>query len=89
MSTQAAEVFEGDDRQYSPTRLAGWLQEVNGPARTQPEQLTIAKLAGLPPAVQRPAGSLARQHRRTGFDRRGRHRRLSAAPADAPNRYRW
>lgn len=41
--------FEGDDRQYSPTRLAGWLQEVNGPDRIRPKQLTRAQLAGLSP----------------------------------------
>ncbi|MEJ8638994.1 AAA family ATPase [Streptomyces sp. MS2.AVA.5] len=43
----APDPFEGDDRQYSPTRLAGWLQEVNGPDRTCPEQLTRTQLAGL------------------------------------------
>ena len=43
------ESFEGDDRQYSPTRLAGWLQEVNGPGRVQPAQLTRAQLASLSP----------------------------------------
>nr|WP_257003375.1 hypothetical protein [Streptomyces sp. Alain-F2R5] len=41
--------FEGDDRQYSPTRLAGWLQEVNGPDRVKPKQLTRAQLASLSP----------------------------------------
>lgn len=41
--------FEGDDRQYSPTRLPGWLQEVNGSDRIQPRQLTRAQLAGLSP----------------------------------------
>ncbi|MET8337816.1 ATP-binding protein [Streptosporangium canum] len=41
--------FEGDDRQYSPTRLPGWLQEVNGPDRVQPEHLTRAQLADLSP----------------------------------------
>lgn len=39
--------FEGDDRQYSPTRLAGWLQLVNGPVRVQPERLSRAGLAKL------------------------------------------
>ncbi|MFB7149420.1 AAA family ATPase [Streptomyces sp. NPDC002248] len=43
------EPFEGDDRQYTPTRLTGWLQEVNGPARIQPPQLTRAQLADLSP----------------------------------------
>ncbi|MFJ8860242.1 ATP-binding protein [Streptomyces sp. NPDC102451] len=41
--------FEGDDRQYSPTRLPGWLQEVNGPDRVRPKQHTRAQLADLSP----------------------------------------
>ncbi|MGA5701117.1 hypothetical protein [Peterkaempfera bronchialis] len=41
------EPFEGDDRQYTPTRLPGWLQEVNGPDRIQPPQFTRAQLADL------------------------------------------
>ncbi len=50
MSTEdGIEPFEGDDRQYTPTRLTGWLQEVNGPDRIQPEQLTRAQLADLSP----------------------------------------
>lgn len=48
-TADGAEPFEGDDRQYSPTRLPGWLQEVNGPDRLQPEQLTRAQLAALSP----------------------------------------
>ncbi|MFH9944086.1 ATP-binding protein [Streptomyces murinus] len=48
MSTaDGIEPFEGDDRQYTPTRLPGWLQEVNGPGRIQPPQLTRAQLADL------------------------------------------
>lgn len=47
--TSGDEPFEGDDRQYSPTRLEGWLQEVNGPDRVQPDQLTYAHLADLAP----------------------------------------
>lgn len=43
------EPFEGDDLQYSPTRLAGWLQEVNRPERVQPGHLTRADLAQLSP----------------------------------------
>ncbi|MFJ1563738.1 ATP-binding protein [Streptomyces erythrochromogenes] len=43
------EPFEGDDRQYSPTRLSGWLQEVNGPDRIRPEQHTRAQLADMSP----------------------------------------
>ncbi|MFE9565219.1 ATP-binding protein [Streptomyces sp. NPDC006487] len=43
------EPFEGDDLQYSPTRLAGWLQEVNRPERVEPEHLTRAELAQLSP----------------------------------------
>jgi hypothetical protein len=39
--------FEGDDRQYTPTRLPGWLQEVHGPDRIQPPQFTRAQLADL------------------------------------------
>ncbi|MET7638644.1 AAA family ATPase [Streptomyces sp. NPDC005438] len=50
MSTaDGIEPFEGDDRQYTPTRLPGWLQEVNGPDRIQPPQLTRAQLADLSP----------------------------------------
>ncbi|EDY51754.1 AAA family ATPase [Streptomyces clavuligerus] len=41
--------FEGDDRQYSPTRLDGWLQEVNGPDRQRPEHYTRAQLAQMSP----------------------------------------
>ncbi|MFF7337358.1 AAA family ATPase [Streptomyces sp. NPDC008163] len=44
-----AEPFEGDDRQYSPTRLPGWLQEVYGPDRIRPEQLSRSQLADLSP----------------------------------------
>ncbi|WP_433191538.1 AAA family ATPase [Actinoallomurus sp. CA-150999] len=43
------EPFEGDDQQYSPTRLSGWLQEVNGPDRVKPECLTRGQLADLSP----------------------------------------
>ncbi|MEV6671077.1 ATP-binding protein [Streptomyces sp. NPDC051162] len=43
------EPFEGDDRQYSPTRLPGWLQEVFGPDRVRPPQYTRAQLADLAP----------------------------------------
>ncbi|MET7702721.1 ATP-binding protein [Streptomyces sp. NPDC005485] len=50
MSTaDGIEPFEGDDRQYSPTRLPGWLQEVNRPDRVQPEQLTRGQLTDLSP----------------------------------------
>ncbi|MCQ8769694.1 AAA family ATPase [Streptomyces telluris] len=48
-STGGSEPFEGGDRQYSPTRLPGWLQEVYGPDRTRPEQLSRARLAELSP----------------------------------------
>lgn len=37
--------FEGDDRQYSPTRLDGWLLEVNGPDRRQPDHLTRTQMS--------------------------------------------
>lgn len=48
MSTaDGIEPFEGDDRQYTPTRLPGWLQEVNGPDRIQPPQFTRVQLADL------------------------------------------
>lgn len=40
-------VFEGDDRQYSPTRLDGWLEVVNGPDRAQPPLLTSKQMAEL------------------------------------------
>lgn len=43
------EPFEGDDRQYSPTRLPGWLQEVNGPNRVRPEHHTMTQLAAMSP----------------------------------------
>ncbi|MFF8995607.1 ATP-binding protein [Streptomyces sp. NPDC014983] len=50
MSTaDSTEPFEGDDRQYTPTRLPGWLQEVNGPDRIQPPQFTRTQLAELSP----------------------------------------
>ncbi len=42
------DVFEGDDRQYSPTRLRGWLEFVNGPDRAQPQRLSAAQIAALP-----------------------------------------
>jgi AAA domain len=42
------DTFEGDDRQYSPTRLRGWLDFVNGPDRPRPEQLAAARIAALP-----------------------------------------
>ncbi|MEU9273896.1 ATP-binding protein, partial [Streptomyces sp. NPDC048341] len=48
-ATGGVEPFEGDDRQYSPTRLSGWLQEVNGSDRLQPEILTRSQLAELSP----------------------------------------
>jgi AAA domain len=41
-------VFEGDDRQYSPTRLRGWLEFVNGPDRVRPERLPATQIATLP-----------------------------------------
>ncbi|MEY9878438.1 hypothetical protein ABH931_007965 [Streptacidiphilus sp. MAP12-33] len=40
-------VFEGEDRQYSPTRLGGWLHIVDGPGRTRPPVLTRAQMAAL------------------------------------------
>ncbi|WP_316751075.1 AAA family ATPase [Streptomyces herbicida] len=43
------DVFEGDDRQYSPTRLDGWLELVNGPDRVQPPLLTRKQRADLSP----------------------------------------
>ncbi len=39
---------EGDDRQYSPSRLRGWLEFVSGPDRPRPEQLPAAVIAALP-----------------------------------------
>lgn len=33
----------GEDRQYTLTRLDGWLQMVQGPARTQPRRLAVAE----------------------------------------------
>lgn len=50
MSTAVAQgVFEGDDRQYSPTRLDGWLEFVDGPERVQPQQFSSTGLAALSP----------------------------------------
>ncbi len=50
MSTaDGIEPFEGDDRQYTPTRLPGWLQEVNGPDRIRPPQFTRAQFVNLSP----------------------------------------
>ncbi|MFE3144999.1 ATP-binding protein [Streptomyces scopuliridis] len=50
MSTASGiQPFEGDDRQYTPTRLSGWLQEVYGPDRIQPPHFTRAELADLSP----------------------------------------
>lgn len=50
MSTASGiEPFEGDDRQYTPTRLPGWLKEVYGPDRIQPPQFTRAQLGDLSP----------------------------------------
>ena len=50
MSTaDGIEPFEGDDRQYSPTRLPGWLQEVNGPAAPSLARFTRTQLADLSP----------------------------------------
>ncbi|MET8453997.1 ATP-binding protein [Streptomyces sp. NPDC005209] len=48
---EEAGVFEGDDRQYSPTRLEGWLEFVDGPERSQPETLSCSQLAALSPAA--------------------------------------
>jgi hypothetical protein len=42
------DAFEGDDRQYSPTRLRGWLEFVNGPDRIRPEHRSAAQIAALP-----------------------------------------
>ncbi|GAA4617266.1 AAA family ATPase [Actinoallomurus liliacearum] len=44
----APSLVEGDDRQYSPTRLSGWLEFVYGAARARPERLSVAQLAALP-----------------------------------------
>lgn len=41
--------FEGDGRQYSPTRLDGWLEFVNGPERVQRERLSGRDLSALCP----------------------------------------
>ena len=44
----APDVFEGDDRQYSPTRLRGWLEFVSGPDRARPRRLSGPEIAALP-----------------------------------------
>lgn len=46
-ATRERDTFEGDDRQYSPTRLRGWLEFVSGPDRLRPEQLPAARIAAL------------------------------------------
>jgi hypothetical protein len=48
MSTPA--VIAGEDRQYSMTRLDGWLRLVNGPARRRPPQLSGPEVKALPSA---------------------------------------
>jgi AAA domain len=47
VSADAIEPFEGSDRQYSPTRLAGWLQIVQGPERVQPARHGRGELAAM------------------------------------------
>jgi hypothetical protein len=47
---------EGEDRQFSPTRLDGLLQVVYAPERVQPERLSRARMADLSPR------DLARYH---------------------------
>ena len=47
MNAPQQQVFEGDDRQYSPTRLAGFLEFVYGPDRVQPEYKSLAQIAEL------------------------------------------
>jgi hypothetical protein len=44
----AGEPFEGDDRNYTLTRLPGWLEMIEAPARTQPVRLSRKELAELP-----------------------------------------
>nr|BEK65014.1 AAA family ATPase [Kitasatospora purpeofusca] len=54
MSTASERLtIPGDDRQYSPTRLDGWLELVNGPKREQPEKLTRARLTALSERARR------------------------------------
>lgn len=47
MSAGSAEPFEGTDRQYSPTRLEGWLQLVHAPERAQPPRHIRGELAAM------------------------------------------
>jgi hypothetical protein len=47
-AARESETFEGDDRQYSPTRLRGWLEFVNGRDRPRPEQLSASQVSALP-----------------------------------------
>jgi hypothetical protein len=42
------EAIDGDDRQFTLTRLQGWLQMVEAPRRTQPPLLSPGDLAALP-----------------------------------------
>jgi len=45
---RCAEPFEGGDRNYTLTRLPGWLEMVEAPARVQPPRLSCRELAALP-----------------------------------------
>lgn len=45
---RCAEPFEGGDRNYTLTRLPGWLEMVEAPARIQPLRLSRRELAALP-----------------------------------------
>jgi AAA domain len=47
VSAGPVEPFEGTDRQYSPTRLEGWLQLVHAPERAQPPRRTRSELAAM------------------------------------------
>lgn len=47
MKQPAPDVFEGDDRHYSLTRLPGWLEMIEGEPRTRPNDLSSAELGGL------------------------------------------
>lgn len=40
-------IFEGGDRLYSPTRLDGWLEIVNGPERPQPPRLSRKQMLAM------------------------------------------
>ena len=48
-SAPTAVLVAGEDRQYTPTQLAGFLIRLEGPARTRPPCLSATEIAALSP----------------------------------------